>query len=73
MALLAGVNQLNRMGQGGTGIGGFSVASTMQNIATGELNTFFTRQMLEPLSGGWAQRWVCRISNSPTIFTPASG
>lgn len=49
MGLLAGVTQLNNLGQGG-GIGGFSVGSTVQNLAAGELNTFFTREMLEPLS-----------------------
>jgi translocation and assembly module TamB len=50
MGLLAGVNELNKLGQGGGDGGGFSVASTVQNMATGELNTFFTRQLLEPLS-----------------------
>jgi hypothetical protein len=50
MGLLAGVNELNKMGQGGGGVGGFSVASTVQNMAVGQLNTYFTRQLLEPLS-----------------------
>jgi translocation and assembly module TamB len=50
MGLLAGVNELNKMGQGGGGVGGFSVASAVQNMAVGQLNTFFTQQLLEPLS-----------------------
>jgi len=48
MGLLAGVGEPS--GPALAGAGNFSANSAVENLASGEINTFFTRQMLEPLS-----------------------
>ncbi|HEV3154890.1 MAG TPA: translocation/assembly module TamB domain-containing protein [Candidatus Baltobacteraceae bacterium] len=48
MGLLAGVG--GPSGPALAGAGNFSANSAVENLAAGEVNTFFTREMLEPLS-----------------------
>ncbi len=47
LALLTGVSNLN--GTGG-GLGSVSATNTISNLAMGQLNSYFTQQLLEPLS-----------------------
>jgi autotransporter translocation and assembly factor TamB len=52
LGLLTGVNQIGAVrGVASNGAsGGFSLAGTAQNVALGQVNQAFTRQLLEPLS-----------------------
>lgn len=47
LAMLTGVSSLNNPG---ASTGGFSAGGELQNLAMGQLNTYFTQSLLEPLS-----------------------
>ncbi|MBV8154108.1 MAG: translocation/assembly module TamB domain-containing protein [Candidatus Eremiobacteraeota bacterium] len=53
LGLLLGVNRIGAVrgvSSGNTASGGFSVGGTAQSLALGQVNTAFSRQLLEPLS-----------------------